>query len=416
MVGDEFIRLDDVDVKGLSVFVRVDFNSPIDPSTGEILDDLRIKAAIPTLEALKEAKVVVGSHQGRPLQEDFTTLEKHAKILGKYLKDRYVKFVDDVIGPKALEEVRKLKVGEILVLDNLRLCAEENVEAPAQKLAETIFVKRLKPLFNLYVNDAFSVSHRSQASVAGLPLVLPGVAGKMLEKEIAALEAISSSGKKPCIYVLGGVKVEDKFKVVEYGLKSGRGDFFLLGGILAEIFLKAKGYKLGAENEKKLEKFNVYVEKAKEYLKSYGEKIILPSDLALKVDDKRVEKDVKNLPDSGIIMDLGSETIKTYSNILKDAAVVIASGPLGVFEEKGFEEGTVRILKAMGESKAYTIIGGGHLGGLAEIFGVKDKISHISTAGGAMLAYLQGKSLPGIEALKESAKKFKETVKHKKHS
>ncbi|MCX8175623.1 MAG: phosphoglycerate kinase [Candidatus Bathyarchaeota archaeon] len=412
MTTDGFMYLDDFDVKGLSVFVRVDFNSPINPSTGEILDDLRIKASIPTLEALKEAKVVVGSHQGRPLHDDFTTLERHAEILGKYLGER-VNFVEDVIGPKALEEIKKLKAGEVLVLDNLRLCAEENVEAPAQKLASTIFVKRLKPLFNLYVNDAFSVSHRSQASVVGLPLVLPGVAGKVLEKEIKASEFILGSKKKPQIYVLGGVKVEDKFGVIEYGLKSGKGDLFLVGGVLAEIFLKAKGYNLGVENEKKLEKFSTYVEKAKEYIKKYGEKIVLPSDLALKVGGKRVEKDVKNLPSSGVIMDLGSETVKNYTNILKDAEVIIATGPLGVFEEKGFEEGTLRILEAMGKSKAYTVIGGGHLGVLAEMFGVKDKINHISTAGGAMLAYIQGKTLPGIEALKESAKKFKEAVKHK---
>ncbi|MGP3667322.1 MAG: phosphoglycerate kinase [Candidatus Bathyarchaeota archaeon] len=414
MANNEFMYLDDVDVKGLSVFVRVDFNSPINPSTGEILDDLRIKATIPTLEALKEAKVVVGSHQGRPLQDDFTTLEGHAEILDKYLKDVYVKFVDDVIGPKALEEIKKLKAGEVLVLDNLRLCAEENIEASAQKLVNTIFVKRLKPLFNLYVNDAFSVSHRSQASIVGLPLVLPGVAGKVLKEEIKASEFILNNKKKPHIYVLGGSKVEDKFGIIEYGLKHGKGDLFLLGGVLAEVFLKAKGYSLGVENEKKLEKFGSYVEKAKECLEKYGEKIVLPLDLALKVGGKRVEKDVKNLPGSGVIMDLGSETIKNYSNILKDAEIIVATGPLGVFEEKGFEEGTKRMLEAMVKSKAYTVIGGGHLGGLAEMLGLKDKIRHISTAGGAMLAYIQGKSLPGIESLKESAKRFKEVVKHKK--
>ncbi|OYT54179.1 MAG: phosphoglycerate kinase [Candidatus Hecatellales archaeon ex4484_218] len=407
MVGEEFLTLDDVKVEGKTVFVRFDFNSPIDPSTGKILDDSRIRSALPTLKVLEKAKVVVGSHQGRPGDEDFTTLKNHAKILGEYVGEGKVRFVEDVIGPQAQEEIRKLKVGEILVLDNLRLCSEENIEASAEKLLKTIFVQRLSPLMDIYVNDAFATAHRSQASLVAFPEIVLGVAGKTMEKELKILDTILKKPKRPCLYLLSGAKVKDRIKVIEYVLKTGNADKILVGGLLAEIFLKAKGYKLGVINEEKLKKYLDLLDKAKTLLETYKDKIVLPKDLALNKNGERLEVSLENTPFENKISDLGSETVELYSNLIKDAGLIVAAGPPGIFETKPFDWATKKLLEAMVESKAYKILGGGHLGGAAEILGLKEKFTHISTGGGAMLTYLSGQKLPAVEALKRSAKKFK---------
>jgi phosphoglycerate kinase len=404
-----FLTLDDVQTEGKTVFVRVDFNSPINPETGEILDDMRIKASIPTLKALKDAKVVVGSHQGRPGDEDFTTLKNHAKILEKNFEGK-VRFVEDVIGPKALEEIQKLDVGEILVLDNLRLCSEENIEASPEKLLKTIFVKRLSPLFDLYVNDAFSASHRSQASLVTFPELMIGVAGKTMEKELKVLGILTEEPRKPCVYFLGGAKVKDKLKVIDYVLGKEKADKVLLGGLLAEVFLKAKGYRLGLINESKLEKYVELIEKAKILLDKYTEKIVLPMDLAVDKNGERFEVSIENFPVENRISDLGKNTVEEYCNHIENAELVVAAGPPGIFEVEKFDFGTKKLLEAMARSKAYKVLGGGHLGGAAEILGLKEKFHHISTGGGAMLAYLSGQPLPAVEALKKSAKRFKKNL------
>ena len=402
----EFLTLDDVNVDGKTVFVRFDFNSPIDPETYTILDDLRIRAAIPTLKVLEKAKVVIGSHQGRPGGDDFSTLKNHVEILGKYFEGE-VRFVEDVMGPKAIEEIKKLEEGEVLVLDNLRLCSEENLEAPVELLLKTVFVKRLAPLFEVYVNDAFSTSHRSQASLVAFPELMVGVTGKVMEKELEVLDMVINRPGKPSVYLLGGAKVKDKLKVMSYLLKTGKADLVLLGGLLAEVFLKAKGLKLGDVNEAKLNKYMELLDIAKALLEKYKEKIILPVDLAVEKNGGRSEVSLDNFPLENKISDIGSNTIELYVNFIKNAELVVAVGPPGRFEVEPFSFGTKRLLEAITKTKAYKVLGGGHLGGAAEILGLKEKFNHISTGGGAMLTYLSGQPLPAVEALKNSAKKFK---------
>jgi len=401
----DFLTLDDVETAGKRVFLRVDINSPIDPATKRIIDDARIKAVAPTLKDLAGAGVVVGAHQSRPGKYDFTSLEPHVRVLQMYV-DRPVRFVDDVIGPKALRAIEEVKPGEILVLDNLRFCKEENRKAPPEELVKTELVQRLAPLFDLVVNDAFAAAHRSQPSLVGLGEVLPMVAGRLMERELRALEGIVEDPRRPCVFVLGGAKVEDRMPVIRRVLRDRIADKVLLGGVINNVFLMAKGY-LSKRLRREGEEVHAQVEEARELLKHYGDKIETAVDVALDVKGDRVEVGVEKLTDETNIYDVGLNTIARFREIIKGAGTVVAEGPMGMFERRGFDTGTREILEAMTCTKAFTVLGGGHLGGLASIMNVSGKISHISTGGGALLSFFAGEKLPVIEALKRAKRRWR---------
>jgi phosphoglycerate kinase len=396
-----FLTLDDVKTSGRTVFVRVDMNSPLDPSGKKILDDTRIRMTRETLERLKDAKVVVGSHQGRPGDEDFTPLEAHARLLQKYVSQP-VKFVEDIIGPEARNQTKSLRVGEILVLDNLRLCSEENVSAPPDVLEKTIMVQRLAGLLDLYVNDAFATAHRLQASIVGLPRVVQAVAGKLMAKELEALKQAYHDPRRPSVYILGGAKAEDKLPIIENILGARKADRVLVGGVVANVFLRASGVDFGEAENRKLEKSPALLEKARAILSKYKDKIILPTDLAVVRDGKRLDISLRQVKGEGV-RDIGKETSSEYAEVIKGAKTVVSSGPLGVFEEKEFDFGSKTVLEAMTGQGAFTVVGGGHMGSYASMLGIDRRLSHVSTAGGAMLAFLAGEELPGVRALVESA-------------
>jgi phosphoglycerate kinase len=402
----DFLTLDDIDVKDKTVFVRLDINSPIDPETGRILDDSRIRAVIPTLRDLNSSRVVVGSHQSRPGKDDFIPLEEHASILRRYY-GKSVKFINDVMGPAAKEAIQKMKNGEVLVLDNLRLCSEEVIEAQAKQLVKTIFIQRLAPLFDVFVNDAFAAAHRSQASLVGFAELMPSVAGRTMERELKALETVLSNPKRPCVYVLGGVKVDERLSVIENVLKSGKTDTVMVGGLLGEFFLQAAGYNLGAANIKKTAEFLKHLDKAKKILSTYKDKIVLPIDLAIKADGERKEVSTKNFPTENVSMDVGVETIARFCSIIKNAGTIVADGPLGVFEENSFSLGTKEVLRAIANSHAFTVVGGGHIAAAVEEMGLAGALNHTSTGGGAMLTLLSGQPMPAIDALKRAAKRYR---------
>jgi phosphoglycerate kinase len=401
-----FLTLDDVVTKGKIVFVRVDINSPLDPATKQIIDDTRIRMTKCTLDSLREAKVVVGSHQGRPGDEDFTSLEAHAKLLQGHVTQR-VKFVEDTIGPEARQQIKNLKAGEILVLDNLRLCSEENISATPEKLASTIMVQRLAPLLDVYVNDAFATAHRVQASIVGLPQVLQAVAGRLMAKELEALKQAYHNPQRPSVYVIGGAKAEDKLPIIENILSAGKADKVLVGGVVADLFLRASGTDFGEAENRKLEKSPALLEKARSILKNYKDKIVLPKDLALSRDGRRVDVPVEQGTKGDAVHDVGKETSGLYAEIIKGSKTVVSSGPLGIFEEKGFELGSKAALEAMAAQGACSVVGGGHMGSYANVLGLDKRLSHVSTAGGAMLAFLAGEELPGVRALVEAARRQK---------
>ncbi|HKM50654.1 MAG TPA: phosphoglycerate kinase [Candidatus Bathyarchaeia archaeon] len=399
-----YLTLNDFELKDKRILLRLDINSPLDPGTKQILDDSRIVAARPTLDALTEARVVVLSHQSRPGKDDFTSLQQHADLLQKACSQR-VKFVDDVMGPAARDAIKEVKRGEVLVLDNVRLCAEENLEEKGEKLAKTNLVSRLAPLFNLYVNDAFATSHRSQASLVGFPWVLPSAAGKLMEKELSALNKLLKQPEQPSTYVLGGAKIEDKVPVIENILATGKADNVLVGGNVGKVFLKALGQKFNNTEEEKLSQATSQVQKATEILRKFAKRIILPTDFGVLANGKRTNVDAKKLARTGEALDIGAETGEKFAAIINKSRTVVASGPLGVFEQEGFEIGTKILLETMGNADAFTVIGGGHLAGYAGILGIDNRFSHVSTAGGAMLALLAGEELPAITALVDASKR-----------
>ena len=398
----QFLTLDDVVTSGKTVFVRVDINSPLDPKTKQIIDDTRIRMTRYTLESLDDAKVVVGSHQGRPGDEDFISLEAHAKLLQKHVTQR-VRFVEDTIGPEARLQIRNLKAGEILVLDNLRLCSEENISATPEKLADTIMVRRLAPLFDVYVNDAFATAHRLQASIVGLPRAVRAVAGRLMAKELEALKQAYHNPQRPSVYVIGGAKAEDKLPIIENILKTGKADRVLAGGVVANVFLRASGIDFGETGNRILDKSPVLLETARSILRNYKDKIVLPRDLALSREGKRIDILVGQGTEGAPVHDIGKETSRQYADIIKRSKTVVSSGPLGLFEEKGFELGSRTVLEAMAAQGACSVVGGGHMGSYANSLGLDKRITHVSTAGGAMLAFLAGEELPGVKALVDAA-------------
>ncbi|KON30965.1 hypothetical protein AC482_02435 [miscellaneous Crenarchaeota group-15 archaeon DG-45] len=399
----EFLTLDDVDIEGKTVFLRVDINSPLDPTSKRILDASRIQATAGTLRDLEGARVVLGAHQSRPGRYDFTSLEMHARVLQIYL-DRPVRFVDDIVGPRAQAAIEELKPGEVLVLDNLRMLEEENKNAPPEELAETRLVRALAPLFDLAVNDAFAAAHRSQPSLVGFGEVIPMVAGRLMQLELDAHNRVLEDPERPCIYVLGGAKVDDRLPVMRRVLRDGIADRILLGGLIHEYFQMAKGC-IPARRKRLSEEEGAQVEEAAGMLEKYGGAIELPVDVALDVKGERVEVPVEKLTDEDIY-DVGLNTIAQFCDQVRRAETVVAEGPLGMFERRGFDTGTKELLRAMADCHGFTIVGGGHLGSMASMMDVDGRMGHVSTGGGAMLSLLAGEKLPVIEALERSKKRY----------
>ncbi len=403
----DFLTLDDVDASGKRVLLRVDINSPIDPKTGQIIDDKRICATIDTLRDLRKAKVTLMSHQSKPGKYDFTSLNIHAEILRKCVK-RPVRFIDDVMGPAAIGTIEGLSPGELLVLENVRFTAEENIEGTPEELAKTHLVRKLAPHFDLFVDDAFATAHRAQASLIGFPEVLPSVAGRIMERELKAIDGVLSQPKHPLVFVVGGIKVEDRIPAIQSLLDEKVVDSILVGGVVGEIFLKARGYKLGKATDEQIDNHQKdQVEDAKRILSKYRKFIVTPTDVAVRSGKKRQNVPVGKLPVEEEICDIGVNTINTFSRIIKNAGTVVASGPLGIFEEEGFEKGTETIVKAIAQCRGFTLIGGGHLDAVVEKLKLEGSFSHISTGGGAMLTFLARKKLPAVEALEKAAKRMR---------
>jgi phosphoglycerate kinase len=404
----DFYTIDDFDLEDKTVLVRVDINSPVDPNTGLILDDTRIKLHAGTIKELsnKGAKTVVLAHQSRPGKKDFTTLEQHAGSLSRILNHE-VEYVDDIFGSNARGAISRMQKGDIILLENVRFYSEEILNKDPRAQAETHMVKKLAPLADYFINDAFAAAHRSQASLVGFAFKLPSGAGRVMERELKALYNALDNVKKPCVYVLGGVKVDDSIMVMEHTLENGSADYVLTTGLVANIFLKAAGFDIGAYNDNFIEKkgYMAYVKKAEKMMKKFRGKIKIPVDLALYVDDKRVEYPVSEIPDKPIY-DIGTETIKEYAEIIRSAETLFANGPAGVFEKEDFNIGTEDLLNAIASAPGFSIIGGGHLAAAANQMGLSG-ISHISSGGGASINMLAGEKLPVVEVLREVSSKGK---------
>jgi phosphoglycerate kinase len=395
------LTLDDFSLKDKTVFLRVDMNCPIDPETMEITGTKRIEEAIDTIESLKDSKLVVASHQGRVGNKDYTGMEKHAQVLQKLL-NRKIKYVEDVIGEAAQSEIKNLKNGDILLLDNLRLCAEENYEFTPTDAANTIMVKRLQKLFDLCVLDSFPSAHRSHPSIVGFSHILPACAGRIVEREVRELDEIITVAKAPHVIVLGGSKVLDRLEAIKMLIKTGRADHVLLTGLIGNVFMRAQARiksSLGIKREEEV------VAKAHTLIGEYPDVFSTPVDVAIDKDGDRVELDVRDVGKGDQILDLGPKTIEHYNKLIAGAGTVFISGPAGFFEKEQFSYGTENLLKGVANSMATTIVSGGHLTSALKRYGLVEKINHISTAGGALVLYLTGQKLPMIQSLEEAAER-----------
>lgn len=385
----------DIDVTGKKVLVRCDFNVPLDKETGEITDNRRIRAAIPTIEYLinHNAKVILCSHLGRPKGEFNLkyslkpVAEELSKLLGKE-----VKLAKDVIGEDAEKLTSEIKEGEVVLLENVRFHKEEEENDPE-------FAKKLASFAEIYVNDAFGTAHRAHASTAGVADYLPAVSGFLIEKELEFLGNALDNPERPFVAILGGAKVSDKIGVIENLLD--KVDTLIIGGGMAYTFYKAQGHSIGTSicEEDKIDLANDILNKAKEK----NVEILLPIDnhvsaeYSNEAEDKYVES--AEIPEGFMGLDIGPKTIELFKNAIKNAKTVVWNGPLGVTEFSKFEEGTKAIAEALAETEAVTVIGGGDSAAAVEKFGLADKMTHISTGGGASLEFLEGKVLPGIACL-----------------
>jgi len=391
--------LDDFDINGKTILLRVDMNVPIDPKTKQITGSKRIEDVAITVNALNGAKIVIISHQGRVGRDDFVGMENHAKELEKFCGKK-VKYVCDVIGTHAQNEIKNMKNDEILLLDNLRMCAEENYEFTLEESAKTIMVQRLKDLFDLFVLDSFPSAHRTHPSLVGFAQVLPTCAGKLVEKEVKQLENILTVAKSPFVIILGGSKVDDRLKALKMLIEKERANHVLLTGIIANVFLRAQGrikFPLGIKNEDRL------VSEAHSLIGEYPDVFSTPVDIAVSKNDERVEIDVRDLNKDDQIFDIGQKTLDYYSKMIFGAGTVFISGPAGFFEKENFEFGTKSLLESVANSMATSIVSGGHLTFALKKYDLADKVNHVSTAGGALVRYLTGQKLPMIKCLEDAA-------------
>ena len=400
MITKDFLTIDDFDIDDATILVRVDLNSPMDPD-GNILDDMRIRSHLVTLKDLENAKVVLLAHQSRPGKNDFTTMRAHALRMSAYL-GREVKYVDDIFGSHARSSISSMKKGDVILLENVRFYSEEMLKRTASEHAETHMVQQLSPLFDIFLNDAFAVSHRAQLSILGFTETLPSGAGRVMEKEIISLDKGVKEGGSPCIFVLGGAKVDDSLKVAENVLSNSNADRVLLTGIVGNVMLAASGVDIGKINMDFIESqgYLDLIEQGKGLIEKYDGKIGLPVDVALNDNGTRIEVPVNELSKNDLpVNDIGLETIVAFTKVIKNAKTVVLNGPAGVSEIDEFALGTHEIIRSAAKSE-FSIIGGGHISAEVINMGLENQFSHLSTGGGACIDYLAGEKLPGIEALK----------------
>ena len=381
--------LDDWDVSGRTVLCRVDINQPVDRAAGTLRSTKRIEACVPTVRELadKGARVVLLAHQGSDIEyQNYWSTEPHAAVLRRLL-GREVKWIDDVCGPAARAAIQALGDGDILLLDNVRFLAEEqtlfekSLKLTHQQQAQTLLVRKLAPLADLYVCDAFAAAHRDQPSLCGFEQVLPSAMGRLFEEEYCVISGLMEQPERPCVFVLGGAKVSDAFLMMSSVLEKGAADTILTGGLVGNIL-------------------------ARDLLARYGEKICLPVDGAWVENGRRAEAPLGSIPPEVSLTDIGAETAARYQEIIRAAKTVFVNGPMGAFEQAETELGTKSVWDALGDTAAYTVVGGGDSITATTKYGKTAQINYICTGGGALIRFLTGEELPVVRALRQAAEQW----------
>lgn len=412
--------IDEFDLAGKTVLCRVDMNQPIDWETGTLKSTTRIEACAPTIKELSDAgaKVVVLCHQGSDIEyKNFYCTKPHAKVLSELL-GREVAWIDDVCGPTARGEIVSMKEGDILLLDNVRYMSEEQtlfehkLRLTHEQMAKTAVVEKLAPLGDIYVCDAFAAAHRDQPTLCGFEEVLPSAMGRLFEKEYVVISSLMEAPERLCVFVLGGAKIADAFLMMETVLKGGIADKILAGGVVGNILLAAAGKDIGSGSVDFIYRTNYgeYIDVARGLLDEYADRIVMPTDLGYVEDGHAAYCMVGEAPEGITAIDIGPETTKLYQEIIRSAKTVFVNGPMGVFEQEASEMGTKEVWEALGDTEAYTVIGGGDSITATTKYGQTDDISYICTGGGALIRFLTGEELPVVAALRSAAKKFNTTI------
>ncbi|MGD9048951.1 MAG: phosphoglycerate kinase [Anaerolineae bacterium] len=406
------LTLDDLEFRDKLVILRLDINSPIEPRTGELADDNRIRKSVPTVRELGDAgaRVVMLAHQGDT--EDYrslVSLAPHAQRLSELL-GRSVGFIDDIAGPAAIDRIQALQAGELLLLNNVRYLTEEVstftgfVQLTPEQMARTRLVRNLAPLADCFVCEAIAAAHRSAPSLVGFAEVLPAAGGRLFVDELNALTRIKESPASPCVFLLGGSRIADAFSMMKQVLGTGTADRILTGGLTGEVMLLAQGYNLGAPTEGLIQDKGLapYIAQARDLLAAHGDRILAPLDFAVK-QEGRHEIGLADLPSDQLLVDIGARTIARYTEAIQTAATIFVNGPAGVYEEPVSATGTEKLWAAVAAAPGYSVIGGGDSVAAAGRFGVRDQMSYVCTSGGGMVRYLSGQPLPVVEALRRAA-------------
>ncbi|MDJ0664878.1 MAG: phosphoglycerate kinase [Acidimicrobiia bacterium] len=412
--------LDDVEVRGRTVLLRPDINSPIDGETGKIVNENRINKSLPTIADLADAgaRLVIIAHQGDTLDyHNLVSLEEHAGKLTAKL-GREVKFIDDVAGPAARAAIQALQDGEILLLDNIRILTEEvstfenAVKLTPEQMTKTYLVRNLAPLVDLYVNDAFAAAHRNAPSLVGFQELVPAAGGRLLVDEVNSLSSVAEDPARPCLFVLGGLKISDAFSMMAKVLRDGTADSVVTSGVTANVMLWGGGVDIGEPSKKFItdRSLDSFLPQATEWQKEFGDRIQVPSDVAVAGDNgERVELQVSDLPTDRLIIDIGSETIARYESMIQAAATIFVNGPAGVYESAAGEPGTRRLWEAVAAAPGKSVIGGGDTVASAGRFVDLDDIGFVSTGGGALVRFISGQPLPMLEAMQRAAARERAT-------
>jgi len=408
-VLDQIASIDDGDFSGKRVLLRVDINSPIDRDSGRIVNDNRILKSVPTIIDLidKGARLAIIAHQGDTTDyASLIGLQEHAERLTEALA-KPVQFIEDVAGPAAVEKILALEDGEVLLLDNIRYLTEEvstfedSVKQTPAEMAGCYLVRRLAPIFDCYVNDAFAAAHRNSPSMVAFQQLMPAYAGRLLMQELSALQTITEDPARPCLYMLGGSRAGDAFGMIHKVLSDGSADKLLLSGLVGEIFMMADGVDIGETTRNFIlaKGFEPYIKQAAECLATHRDKIIYPSDIAIESDGVRLNVGIAVLNDAMMISDIGDQTIEEFSHAIAAAKTILVNGPPGIYENALFERGTQSLWQAVADAEGFSVVGGGDSVTSFTRYIDMSKLNYVSTAGGALIRYLSGVQLPLIEAM-----------------
>jgi len=368
----DFHTLEDFNFKEKAVLLRVDINSPMEKESKNIINDSRIRRVVPTIRELmgKKAKVVILAHQSRKGKWDFTPLDKHAKHLERHL-NHPVEYVNDIYGDEAKNAIRSMKAGNVLLLGNVRELDCETAKADFKGHANSDLVKELRPLLDYYISDAFGAAHRSQCSLVGFPMVMPSASGRLMAKELFALDSIFSEPRRPSVFMLGGAKFGDVSKMIDHVLGTELADTVILTGLAGNAFCMARGTDIGEASAEilKEELTDENLQAARDVMSKYGQRILLPSDVSVERNGKRANVMVGDMPSAEPALDIGIDSIEKFKKVIMSSKTSFMSGPSGMYEKEGFEDGTKELMNAMIESKGQSVIGGGHTVGAADKFG-----------------------------------------------